>query len=356
MMNEHINEVERAVQKWLQPDNFDLMQAIDKTVKEGLFSIEDIKHQIRVLKRNADSGQITEWAERVGLSEERNAAGKKVLCLHAGNLPLVGFQTALGVILSGADYYGKLSKKDPYLMDSFLKVMKSEIRVQKISFSTDLNEFYALHADHVFFAGSERSVPEVREHISEIDAAGEKAKYHIRTAKYSMVYLEQKDPETMKDFAEAVLRYEGQGCRSVAVVVSPFALDSFKCEMTDYIELYWMHNPPEGKVSPAVEYQFAYNKAVQRPQAWLDHILIQETDEQPKYDRVVNWVTGDEETVQSMARKAAGQLQSIYTTGDPIEGLQTELLSQAQRPPFWWKPDGVDVIGELVGRADTEDQ
>ncbi|MFN1834338.1 acyl-CoA reductase [Balneola sp. MJW-20] len=347
-MTKHIAHVESAVKKWLQPDNFALKKAIDKTVSEGLFSTEDIRYQIRVLKRNVESGQIREWAERSGLKDERSAAGKKVLCLHAGNLPLVGFQTALGVILSGADYYGKLSRKDPYLMQSFLKLAEHELTGSEIQFSTDLNAFRELNADEVIFAGSEDSVEVIKKEIAGIKATRAEAGYHIRTAKYSMVYLDNKDPETMKDFAEAVLRYEGQGCRSVAIVVSPYRLDSFKCEMTDYIELFWMHNPPEGKVSPGVEYQFAFNKAIERSQAWLDHFLIQETDELPKYDRVVNWVPGDEAKVREMVSKAGKQLQSVYTTGNRIEGVETELVSKAQRPDLWWKPDGVDVIRTLI--------
>ena len=111
IFNQHITKVVRATKAWLQPDNLSLKKAIDKTVEEDLFSLEDIKFQVRTLKQKVDSGQVEEWAERAGLSERNNSSGKKVLCLHAGNLPLVGFQDTLGTILSGADYHGKLSKK-----------------------------------------------------------------------------------------------------------------------------------------------------------------------------------------------------------------------------------------------------
>ena len=96
-------------------------------MEEGLFSFEDIKFQIRALKENIDSGQVKEWAKRAELGERKNSFNQKVLCLHAGNLPLVGFQDALGTILSGADYFGKVSRKDPYLLPTFLEKVNLKI-------------------------------------------------------------------------------------------------------------------------------------------------------------------------------------------------------------------------------------
>ena len=140
-IKDHINKVAKATKEWLQPDNTSLKKAIDRTVEEGLFSLADIKFQIRALKENVDGGQVEEWVRRAKLSNTNNATGQKVLCLHAGNLPLVGFQDALGTILSGADYYGKLSSKDPYLLTSFLEKVKEFELENSINFSTDLNDF-----------------------------------------------------------------------------------------------------------------------------------------------------------------------------------------------------------------------
>ncbi|HAW80491.1 MAG TPA: hypothetical protein DCX27_12750, partial [Balneola sp.] len=150
-MKSHISKVSQATRKWLQPYNQSLKKAIDKTVEEGLFSFEDIKFQIRTLKQKVDSGQIEEWAKRAELSEIKNSVEQKVLCLLAGNLPLVGFQDALGTILSGADYYGKLSKKDPYLLSGFLKMMDEAHLDNQIQYSTELADFKDLQADKVLF-------------------------------------------------------------------------------------------------------------------------------------------------------------------------------------------------------------
>lgn len=345
---EHIAKIGQAAKNWLQPDNEKLKAAINKTVEEGLFSLADIRHQVGSLKESIDSGQVRKWADIAGLSSKKHAAGKKVLCLHAGNLPLVSFQTALGVLLSGSDYFGKISRKDPYLLPTFLEEAVKLNTGQKISYSTDLQDFKNLEADVVIFAGSKETVPEVKEEIIKINAAKTECRYVIRTAKFSIAYIENQDKETMENLTEAVFRYGGKGCRSVAVVVTKFPLDTIKCSLTDYIESFWLKNPQHLKPAPVLKYRFAYNKAVERSQAWLQDFLLQEADGAPETDFTLNWIVGDAKKVKELLNRYQDQIQSVYTSGIKIEGIQTEFLSQAQRPPLWWKPDGTDVIEELI--------
>ncbi len=343
-ISEHIQKVDTAARKWLQPDNFVLKEAIDKTVEEGLFSLEDIKFSIRALKEKIDLGQIEEWARRTGLSTEKNSFGQKVLCLHAGNIPLVGLQDALGTILPGATYYGKLSRKDPYLLPTFLEMLKQEGIETGIEYSTALTHFENLEAHRVLFAGSQSSVQEVKHRLSGLNAASEKAEMIIRTAKFSMAYVTSEEPDVITDLVEAIFRYGGQGCRSVAVVVSPTRFNKLKCHFQDYIEAFWLRNPQLKKPSEALAYQFAYNKAIERPQAWLDHFLIQESEEFPELDFTLHWIKGDATKLKELKESYGSAVQTVYTTGEKIEGLKTEFLSMAQTPDLWWEPDGVGVI------------
>ena len=343
-IHHHIQQVAQTAKAWLQPDNPELQRAIQRTVEEGLFSFEDIKFQIRALKQNIESGQVEEWARRAGLDENKHSVGQKVLCLHAGNLPLVGFQDALGTILSGGNYFGKLSTKDPYLLSTFLKKVKESGIKSETSYSTDLNEFKDLEADKVLFAGSEQSVESVKEKLFNLSAVNEDTKFVIRTAKFSMAYIPKDDAATITDLVEAIFRYGGLGCRSVGVVVSPIGLNELKCHFQDYIESFWLKNPQHQKPSPALEYQFAYNKAIERPQAWMQDFLLQQTEEFPDQDFTLNWVKGDEEKLKELYSKFGDSVQAIYTAGEKIEGVNTEFLSQAQTPPLWWEPDGIPVI------------
>lgn len=341
-------DITQAVKNWLDPQNQDLQRAVEKTISEGLFSAEDIQHQLSVLRGNVEKGEIEEWVNKAGLTDEMNAKGKKALCLHAGNLPLVGFQTALGVILSGADYYGKLSRKDPHLLSSFLKEMQQAGLEQEISFSTELDSFEHLKADTVVFAGSENSVPDVKQEIRKRNAARSNATYLIRTAKFSIAFLNEWNKKVKEELVEAMLRYGGKGCRSVAVVVADLGLDEVKEELRASIQNFLKENPQHQKPPPELKYQFAYNKGIQRNQLWFEDFLIQETDELPETDFTVNWVKGDQERVRALRMKFGEIVQSVYTKGSEIDGLETEPLTQAQWPPLYWKPDGVDVIRELI--------
>ncbi len=343
-IQKHITQITAAAKNWLRPDNERLKKTIEQTVTEGLFSFEDIKFQIRTLKQNIETGQIEKWVERAHLGEEKNSIGQKVLCLHAGNLPLVGFQDALGTILSGAGYFGKLSKKDPYLLPTFLEELKSTKIESTINYSTDLNEFESLEADKVLFAGSSESVPKVKVELVKLKAVTEETEFVIRTAKFSMAYITSEDSEVITDLVEAIFRYGGQGCRSVAFVVSPIRFNKLKCHFQDYIESFWLKNPQVKKPSEALAYQFAYNKAIDRSQAWLDDFLIQESEDFPELDFTLHWVEGDEDKLNELKEKFGPAVQSVYTAGLKIEGMETELLSLAQRPPLWWKPDGIVVI------------
>lgn len=299
-MNKHIGRITESAKKWLDPENPHLQEAVNNTVSEGLFSEQDVHHQLNVIRGNIENGDMQEWVNRAGLDDHQNARGNKVLCLHAGNLPLVGFQTALGVILSGADYYGKISRKDPYLLRSFLDEVKRASPEQNISYSTDLNSFKELKADKVVFAGSEESVSNVKTEIKRLKAAGPDANYIIRTAKFSMAYLSDWNAEIKSELAEAMLRYGGKGCRSVAVVVAPFGLGEIREELKQAINSFWKKNPQHQKPTPDLRYQYAYNEGIQRDQIWLDNFLIQETEELPETDLTVNWVKGDKEKVRDL--------------------------------------------------------
>lgn len=345
---ESVSQITQAVKSWLSPENPDLQEAVENTVEERLFSRQDIEYQLNVLRENAENGEIEEWVSRAQLNERNNAKGKKVLCLHAGNLPLVGFQTALGTLLSGADYYGKLSRKDPYLLASFLKGVQKSGLQQEIRYSTELGDFKNLGADKVVFAGSEESVPEVKEKVRELKAAKEGAEYIIRTAKFSIAYLNEWNEEIKEQLVEAILRYGGKGCRSVAVVVAKFGLNEVKEELKEAMEDFWETNPQYPNPAPSVKYQYAYNEAVERNQLWLEEFLIQETDELPETDFTVNWVKGGEAKVRELKAQFGTKVQSVYTAGNEISGLETEELAKAQRPPMWWKPDGVDVVRKLI--------
>lgn len=351
-----IDKLQEAIDEWLSPDNANLKEAIEKSVNEGLFSFEDIKFQIRSLKKTLTKGEFERWVELSGAKEKKSQTKtERVLCLHAGNLPLVGVQDILAVVLSGNYYAGKLSRKDPYLPATLLKKLKKH-EVLNGTWSVNLHEL-AIHVERVdklMFSGATDSVDPVVDRLESLGLANVTTPRLMRTAHYSIAFIEDDTPDTFHQLAEAVLRYGGNGCRSVAMVIAPFELNSKKCEFTDYVESFWLKNPQHKKPEPSLYHRFAYNRAVGIEQSWLDDFMIEQTDLEPVEPLLLHWVKGNTETLKELARKHRDGLQTIYVTNPdqelPVDLPKPEMLSDAQQPPIWWRPDGVDPLKWLIKR------
>src|SRR5699024_5085855 len=130
--------------------------------------------------------------------------------------------------------------------------------------------------------------------INKLNLSTPDTRFLIRTAHFSMAYFDEKNATHVEDLASAILRYGGKGCRSVAVVVSPYSLDEVKDELEEHIHKFWQQNPQHSTPSPRLEQQFAYNQAIERLQLWLDDFMLQEGGLAFDQDFIGYWVKGDE--------------------------------------------------------------
>lgn len=342
-----IEALQEAIEEWLSPGNYRLKEAIDKTVNEGLFSFEDIKYQLLALKNALKPGEFKRWTEYADVSHLTKQKQQTILCLHAGNLPLVGVQDIMAVALTNHNYLGKLSRKDPWLPATLLQILNKH-GIFHGKWSTDLEDLSGERAGALLFSGSTESVAPVIEALENHNLADESTPKLMRTAHYSIAFIEDNKPDTFRQLAHAVLRYGGSGCRSVAMVVAPFGLKSKKCEFTDYVEEFWLKYPQHQNPEPSLFHRYAYNHAVGIEQSWLDDFLIEETDLQPSEPFILHWVKGDKDTLNNLVLKHKLGLQTIYVTDPdvelPKELPNAELLIDAQHPPIWWRPDGVDPL------------
>jgi hypothetical protein len=347
----------QAADVWLDPDNGYLKKAIDKTVDECYFSAADVQFALKALRRSLSEKALAKWAKRSSLTDGNDARSQNILCLHAGNIPLVGFQDALAVLLSGARYTGKISRKDPYLLPSFLnEVKKTKIwGAVNVQWSHRLDDFEDMHNDAVLFAGSGQSVPGVREALNRLNLIQHNTHFLIRTAHFSLAYLNDPISENIENLTEAILRYGGQGCRSVAVVVSPASLDSIKGKLSKSAQAFLEDNPQYKQPPPSLRQQYAYNEAVGRSQIWLHDFLLQEGGLNDMQDFTCCWIEGDEQKAAMLANQYGGQLQSVYVVNQESAlseyEREIELLSDAQQPPIYWKPDGINTLKWLARRS-----
>jgi hypothetical protein len=271
-------------------------------------------------------------------------APRTVLCLHAGNLPLVGWHDVVSVHRAGMAYVGKLSKKDPHL-GAWIREWLPEARI-----STELDDFTDLRADAVLFSGSADSVPAVMQRLKDIGAVHEHTRYLIRTAHTSLAWVDSLDADTMKDLAEGIARYDGQGCRSVRYVYSPYSFDEAKEALMAASAMF-----SDRTLFPRNDYRKAYLNSIGKSHIQVGRLLVSDTDPLWDDDDAVVWVHADRAEMLEHAQRLGTGLQQLYFTTERMEGGRWEPLSEAQKPGIDWQPDGVDVIKWLLQGVSREE-
>ena len=394
-ISERIARICDGVDAWLNNEDGILDITVDRTATEGLFPRHDVMHMLKQVSATVTPEALQGWVDRVckvqqaGKADQVDKVGKadqvdmvnqadseissgsihaqslhmpKVLCLHAGNLPLVGLQDIIATLLSGAVYYGKLSRRDPWLADGLLRVLRKRLPDQLGGWASRLEEVGKVGADKVLFAGAESSVEEVKQRIHELGLASDQTHFLPRTARFSMAWLDEKDFQSdnvrlSKHLIEAMMRYEGRGCRSLAVVVARRSLSEFSGSLIDAAEVFVRRNRPSHYRKPGVSYWRSYLKSTGKEVYDIGSQIISDDHELIGREDVICWLTGDEEDVVRLARQFGPQLQQVYVYAgrealsqkgvrslSDVPEIRLEPLSNAQSPPIDWQPDGIDVL------------
>ncbi|MGM0738103.1 MAG: hypothetical protein ACQETM_02915 [Bacteroidota bacterium] len=364
--NERIDRICEAVTAWLDNEDDICKTSVERTVTEGLFPRHDVMHMLGRIEKSVTREALRHWIDRIATGLTHDPAGsEKVLCLHAGNLPMVGLQDVIATLLSGAVYYGKLSSRDPWLLDGLLRVLRKRLPDQLGGWASRMEKLGPIGARHVLFAGSQASVDVAMEWVYQLGLACKDARLLARTARLSMAWLDETDFEhdpvrLSRQLIEAMLRYEGRGCRSLAVVVAAWDLSDVAGTLADAAGVFLRSNPPSHYRMAGVSYWRGYLKSTGRDVYDLGGQIITDDPDLLGKEHVVCWFKGNESDLLRIAGQFGSQLQNVYINADQGDMLpripesladarhiRLEPLSLAQSPPIDWRPDGVDVLGWL---------
>lgn len=301
------------------------------------FHEDDVKSAMRDVRSKTPLANIL---HRTSHHEPRT-----VLCLHAGNLPLVGWHDVVSVHRAGMAYVGKLSKKDPHLGE-WIREWMPEARI-----STELDDFTDLRADAVLFSGSADSVPPVLARLKDIRAVHDHTRYLIRTAHTSLAWVDSLDAGTMRDLAEGIARYDGQGCRSVRHIYSPYSFEQAREALSAAATAF-----ADRPLFPRNVYRNAYLNSIGKDALQVGRLLVSDVEPLWDDDDAVVWRQADRSAMLEHAERLGTGLQQLYFTTERFEGGRWEPLSQAQTPGVDWQPDGVDVISWLMTGVDREEE
>lgn len=360
---ERARRLGRLLQQCFKDESGCLAQAAEKTISDRLFPEDDVHFALRHLQASTTTEHLAGWLEQLFQDDGFTAptsAPERVLCLHAGNLPLVGFQDVAAVLLSGNEYHGKISSKDPYLLPALLDQLADSGAFGPLRYTTSFDTFAGLSADRVMFSGSGKNLQRIMQRLQDACMTHDKTAFLVRTAHTSAACI---DPdaitqENLPAFFEALFQYQGKGCRSLNTIFTPrpeALLDIIRREQ----EQHFPAHPYTGTVisretpSPEIHYLAAFNEAVQRPYARIGGFIVQISDPQPETERLISITRdGTMEKLNAFVEKSGADLQSVYTLGTKRgqhhKSVPFEPLKEAQRPPLCWTPDGTDPLRWLL--------
>jgi Acyl-CoA reductase (LuxC) len=299
---------------------------------------------------NQQMSQLTEENLLTWIPGPSNTCNADVALLTAGNIPLVGLQDLLGIVLSGGKCVVVLSSKSPALLPAFVDDWRKRAPDLPVSFH-DLNS--ALNrCDSVVAGGSDRTMDVIRTRLE--DAGIDLKRALLRGHRNSVAILEANwRSDDYARLAEDIWLHEGLGCRSVALLfaqddLSPDALLKASAEFRAVF-------PPHPASRGALELQRALLSATDQSHAHGENLefLISRGEAEiqgpghlrwspyRKLSDVTSWLEMKRHDIQIIVAKPA--CDSIIP-----EGIQIVRPGNAQRPVLGWKQDGIDLIEFLA--------
>jgi hypothetical protein len=172
------------------------------------FDEKQVRFAIKGLIELLNEEKFRKWAQSYQYSNK----SKKVGCVLAGNIPMVGIHDCICVLMSGHELHVKPSSQDTILIKKVLQML-SEIEPQfqeQISFVENLKEVEAIIA-----TGSDNSARYFEYYFA-------KKPHIIRKNRTSIAILKgDETQEDMQGLAEDLLLYYGLGCRNVSKIFVP---------------------------------------------------------------------------------------------------------------------------------------
>lgn len=338
----------------------ELRKAVKSTVQEKLFSKYDVLFALAHLKDQLEKGQLVKWAQQTknSISDSDkllslgSIANRKNVALLAGNLPLVGFQDVLALLLYGAPTCIKLSKKDPYLISTLLNVLNKNGVISNCKWGLSIADFHDFEATHWLFTGNQNNFQKVKTALETNKVIAHYASSLVRKAGVSIALLPSNYQSLLNNeleaLATAIYQYEGKGCRSVGIIV--YADDLALTEVFTFLEQNLSENNA-ARPSEQHQYELAFLTACGFEARSINgKIYTNDPNAWQKADFISLICEKDWQKSNIPLEK----IQSIYSISAHLtmNSISTEIIHEpiefAQKPELFWKADGIDTLEWLI--------
>ncbi len=292
---------------------------------------------------------VTEAALSAWIGQRKIKGGCRVGVINAGNVPLVGLQDLLAVLVCGHSYVGVLSSKSPYLLPEFVNTLLDQGADINVKF-VDRDEMWG-KAEAVIATGSNEAIAQIKVLAGRQGFTPDRCLF--RGNRYGIAILNGFESESDLDgLALDVLLHEGMGCRNVALIMVPAGLEPDNClkHFAEMRGVFPAHPSTSGKLSM----QQAYLAATGQPHAYGDGLefLLSKGAPEIQAPGHVRWVEyRNQDEMVSVIEALRGEIQCIVAQEELRKQLpsswQVGPFGSTQMPTLDWRPDGHDTIGFL---------
>ena len=289
---------------------------------------------------------VTEAALSAWIGQRKIRGRCRVGVINAGNVPLVGLQDLLAVLVCGHSYVGVLSSKSPYLLPAFVNTLldqRADINAEFV----DRDEMWG-RVDAVIATGNNESIAQIKVLASRQGLTPDKCLF--RGNRYGIAILNGSESENDLDgLALDVLLHEGMGCRNVALIMVPAGLEPDNClkHLAEMRGVFPAHPSTSGKLSM----QQAYLAATGQPHAYGDGLefLLSKGTPEVQAPGHVRWAEyKDLNEMVNVIEALRDEIQCIVAH----EELRNQLprswnvgsFGSTQMPALDWRPDKRDTI------------
>ncbi len=304
----------------------------------GWFTEENVLHMFSSISISLSAENLKQWIKpylpNLLLGTNSN---KKVAVIMAGNIPMVGFNDMLCVLISGNYFLGKVSSKDDKLLPLITEALcaiEPEFKPYIEFTNHQLKDFNAVIA-----TGSNTTATYFNYYFS-------KYPHIIRKNRNSIAILNGKESkEELELLGKDIFQYFGLGCRNVSKLYVPkgYIFNSFYEAIEPYHYLL-EHN------KYANNYAYYRSILLLNKTPFLDNNFLIVKEDLSMHSPVANiyyeYYINEEHLAQRINQTADG-IQCIVSGNNNVVP-QSLVFGHSQQPMLWDYADGVDTMLFLI--------
>ena len=298
------------------------------------FTKDTIKQSLLAIGYSLQKNKLQQWINNYRIKTPNKI--KNIGVIMAGNIPLVGFNDFICVLISGNNILAKLSSKDLYLYKIIKGILIDIDKTfeNRITLTTD----FIKNIDAIIATGSNNSSRYFEYYFS-------KYPHIIRKNRNSIGIISgNESTNDLQNLGIDIFSYFGLGCRNVSFILVPNNYN-FK-NMLNSLKKFESINT-HTKYYNNYEYQKTIMAMNQIPFLDNENILLKESDNLSSPISVLHYkYYNSNNDIQDFIKNNTNNIQCIVSKTK--FDFDTYELGKAQIPELWDYADNIDTLDFLI--------